>query len=183
MSQKPYPSFRTHFILILSTLSLGLSSVSSSVFASSTDTYYLYAQSPSSEQAPPPEGSYVPHELVIYFKSSCSPHTPMSKWACAEPQSSSIRLSLLSMFTRIKVAMGLSVESTTHSPHMEQLQALNTKYGLIESTRLTDDDPELDSSPYIYRFREGVSLQEARLAYENLKEVLYVQYNYIYTLP
>lgn len=183
MSKKPYRLNRTHFILILYVLFIGSLSLFQSrpVFAKTDFTQY--ADRTSQQSTPPAAGTYVPNELIVHFKKNCAPHTVSSDWACAEPQKNVRMHTIQTLLRRIGVAIGLTSEQIDYSIGLNnKLSKIDQEYNLVESTRMYDEDDALDSHPYIFRFEEGTSLEKARLAYENVFEVSYVQYHYIYTL-
>lgn len=187
MSQKLKTVYRLQIVLSACVLSLGCSLVPRITMAEGPAYTYshvnptaYYAQT-ITPIVPPPADTYVPHELVIHFAPGYAPHELEAQIA-AETQKSR------TLFGRMRGFVMNFFRRTSPSPledaveHVTRITALDEQFGALEKTRMFDEDDQNMSNVYIVRFSENTDLENARIAYENLEEVSYVQYNFIYSL-
>lgn len=189
MSQKPSASYCVQIVLSACVISLGYSAWGTAnpphgpkqAHASDSPvSYYAQTQPPIMNTQ---ESSYIPGELIVHFSQGMAPHelelVAERKRQMNNSFLGKIRLSMLSIYHRLTTRIETN---STAQDHLDAIALVDAQFGALERSRMFDTEVESSSPSYLIRFPETVDLEKARLAYENLEEVSYVQYNFIYSL-
>lgn len=185
MSQKPTLSYRLQIVLSMCVISLGCVLAhghnlpdSPKVAAAVEVSPAYYAQS-TTPIAVPSQGTYVPNELIVHFVPGFAPHE-------LDMQIERNHQLAQSLLGRIRLTFESLIDGTSAQTSPQEyathIAMVDSQFKALEKSRMFDDDSSDMDTSYIVRFAEGVDLENARIAYENLEEVSYVQYNFIYSL-